>query len=103
MLPLSVIICHVCRREVLDSVQACPHCGAPPIKTRGVLSILFWTTVGVLVGALIAPLIVVLRSQGEKLDGVVDSSTIAQGTAIGGVVGVCVGTFLWAFFPYKSK
>ena len=103
MLPLSVIICEVCRREVLDSVQACPHCGAPPIKTRGVLSILFWAATGTLAGALIAPLIAVLRSQREKINAVVDSTTIGNGAALGAVVGICVGTFLWAFFPYKSK
>jgi hypothetical protein len=103
MFPLGLVLCHFCSREVLDTVEACPHCGASPVKVRGVLSILFWAVAGLTLGAVVAPLVTVVRSQREKVDRLVESSTIANGAAIGAVIGLCVGTFLWVFFPYKTK
>ena len=100
---MSLILCHECRREILPTDTVCPHCGAALIQTRGLLTIILWGIAGLPAGAIVAPLLMLLRSPREKIDPFVTLAAMSYGSAIGALVGLCVGTFIWAFFPYKGK
>ncbi|HEV3119102.1 MAG TPA: hypothetical protein VGY58_18755 [Gemmataceae bacterium] len=100
---MSPIVCQGCHREIADNTEVCPHCGGAPVKVRSVLSILFWAIAGALAGAVLGPLIVAFMHRHGRVDQLMMTSAVVNGAALGAIVGVCVGAFMWAFFPYKSQ
>jgi hypothetical protein len=97
------MICQTCRGQVTDGAESCPHCGRALVETKGVLSIVFWGIAGLVAGVVIAPLVMVVRNQHERIDGFFVLSAVTNGAVIGTIAGLCVGLFLWAFFPYKTR
>jgi di/tricarboxylate transporter len=100
---MSLMICQTCRGQIAVGAEVCPHCGRALVKTKGVLSIVFWGIVGLFAGAVIAPLVMVVRNQHKRIDELFVLSAVTHGAVIGALVGLCVGLFLWAFFPYKTR
>jgi hypothetical protein len=45
----------------------------------------------------------VLRNQQKRVDELFVTVAVTQGAVIGALAGLCVGLFLWAFFPYKTR
>lgn len=43
---MALISCHECGKEISDSAEKCPHCGAPPKKKMGIVTMTVLGIVG---------------------------------------------------------
>jgi hypothetical protein len=100
---MKLIACHACHQEIPETADICPHCGAAVVKTRGLLTILFWAIAGALAGAVLAPLIAVVIHRHGRIDADMITSAVANGAVLGSAVGGGLGAFFWALFPYRTK